>query len=390
MIGGEGFRARQVEWLENPRSNIAGGEDGFGGYHFVPNQLLVAQEQQEQLAESLEKLGVAAERFDDQRELGLVLVTLPPSQEGVQDVPGVLATLSDPTFRLATPEPLRVTPHHVLRGEPDYQGGTASLAEPAPAQEMTLGGAGGGPRVAVVDTGYTRDVHTEQDKQVDSSGTNPPLDAQPADGEIDFEAGHGTFVTGIVLRQAPTATVEVVEVLGPAGFCTELDVANAILSLRDVDVINLSLGAYTRGNEPPAAIEAALARLSPRTAVVAAAGNAGRTRQMWPAAFKRVVAVGALDDDGNRASFSNYGSWVDTYVPGVGVVSTFPRWPDDGSVFDGWAIWSGTSFAAPKVAGHVAAATAIGPYESPREAAIALVTDVSLPRIGGFGTVLEI
>ncbi|NUR57150.1 MAG: S8 family serine peptidase, partial [Catenulispora sp.] len=64
------------------------------------------------------------------------------------------------------------------------------------------------------------------------------------------------------------------------------------------------------------------------------------------------VAVAALADPGGqnaaeRASFSNYGWWVDAAAPGQNVVSTF--------LDDGYAAWSGTSFAAPYVCGRIAA-----------------------------------
>jgi subtilisin family serine protease len=71
-----------------------------------------------------------------------------------------------------------------------------------------------------------------------------------------------------------------------------------------------------------------------------------------------VIGVGALDRAG-PAWFTNFGSWVDACAPAVNVVSTFfdpiteqfPGRPD--RRFDGWARWSGTSFAAPKVAGAI-------------------------------------
>jgi subtilisin family serine protease len=97
-------------------------------------------------------------------------------------------------------------------------------------------------------------------------------------------------------------------------------------------------------------------------AVVAAAGNNASPEPFWPAAFKRVVAVGALDatsDEPVRASFSNYGHWVDVYAPGERVHSMYL----DGTYLEadkhlahlkGWAQWSGTSFAAPHVAAEIA------------------------------------
>ena len=106
-----------------------------------------------------------------------------------------------------------------------------------------------------------------------------------------------------------------------------------------------------------------------RNAVVAAAGNAGLSRPFWPAAFKQVLAVGAVEERSgkwSRASFSNYGWWVDAAARGVNLASTFTREktkcaqgttpaPTDPTIaFDGWAAWDGTSFASPITAAVVA------------------------------------
>ena len=72
-----------------------------------------------------------------------------------------------------------------------------------------------------------------------------------------------------------------------------------------------------------------------------------------------MVGVGGLAANG-RAWFSNFGSWVDACAPAVDVVSTFfndfSEQLDGESLrhYDGWARWSGTSFAAPKVAALIA------------------------------------
>jgi subtilisin family serine protease len=106
--------------------------------------------------------------------------------------------------------------------------------------------------------------------------------------------------------------------------------------------------------------------------VVAAAGNDGGTEKTYPAAFKDVIAVGAYQaPGGGRACFSNHGSWVDACAMGRRVLSTFfenldatPEQipptcladpPPGQQQFRGSATWSGTSFAAPCVAGAIAA-----------------------------------
>ena len=197
-----------------------------------------------------------------------------------------------------------------------------------------------------------------------------PVD-EDGDDELDTQAGHGTFVAGIVLQHAPGATVRVARVLDRNGEADVQTVANAIVRLgkAGVDIINLSLGGYTRKNNEPKALRDALAALDPEVVVVAAAGNhdpkkhkgVTPTRKFYPAAFSTVVGVAALSPlrrnrDPKLAPFSNFGEWVDVSAVGVGQVSTFLRFKDKrGPEFDGFATWNGTSFAAPAVAGAIAA-----------------------------------
>ena len=208
--------------------------------------------------------------------------------------------------------------------------------------------------------------------------------------------GHGTFVSGLILREAPTARIDMRGALDKApqhddflGSDDDEAVAAAVRALSldpDVQVINLSFGGGVFAEEPKG-LGRVLAGLDDRIAVVAAAGNdAKKNTPVWPAAFDGVISVGALDErrarppDGAppRAPFSNYGSWVDAYAGGVQLLGPFvyfdeanedekadedekvdedndylygPRPPQR---FRGWARWSGTSFAAAVVSGRIA------------------------------------
>lgn len=79
--------------------------------------------------------------------------------------------------------------------------------------------------------------------------------------------------------------------------------------------------------------------------VIFAAGN-DAIQMGAPAEYENVIAVGAIASDGKRASYSNYGSWVDICAPGSGILSTFP-----GNQYESI---SGTSMACPHVSGVAA------------------------------------
>jgi Subtilase family len=177
--------------------------------------------------------------------------------------------------------------------------------------------------------------------------------------DADYALGHATFVAGLILKQAPGATLEVRRVLNANAHADSWNVAKDLVLFADsgLDVLNLSFGCFTDDNKPPLVLSTAIDKLDPRVVAVAAAGNHGATedwnRPVWPAAFERVVAVGATDDAGERQPWSPDPAqpWVDVMAPGKDVVSTYLRIEP----FDGFATWSGTSFATAFVSGKLAA-----------------------------------
>jgi hypothetical protein len=257
-------------------------------------------------------------------------------------------------------EGVRCGPNHILAGEPRYKGGPGTIVEPTELGFSTPeGDHGSGVTIAVLDTGYTAEVAQWLDPQVDMGGEgNEALDTHTADNSLDVEAGHGTFIAGVIGLLAPCAKIVSRQVLASDGYGDEATIAAAITEActLDADIINLSLGAYTHGNLPPVGLANALRQVPRTSVVVAAAGNAGRDVPFWPAALKQVWSVAAVDDDGLRASWSNYGHWVDCAARGVGITSCFPFWSGGGPgpFTNGRALWSGTSFAAPRLAGLIA------------------------------------
>jgi membrane-anchored mycosin MYCP len=207
-----------------------------------------------------------------------------------------------------------------------------------------------------------------------------------AQGNETHEAweGHATFVAGLIARQAPAATIIVKSVLLRDGRATVWETARAIVDLdaEHLDVLNLSLGCRTTDGLPPLVLRRAIDRVRRRCVVVASAGNHGQTdyccRPTWPAALPGVIAVGALagpPPSQELADFSPKLPWVDVLAQGFAVESTYLHGDvtvlDDAGAevpkhFDGFARWSGTSFAAATVTGAIAAGTVPGKISARR------------------------
>ena len=158
----------------------------------------------------------------------------------------------------------RVGPNHVLAGEPIYQGGPAGTAVASRTGVEFKAGAGDRTRVAVLDTGFSKGIHKWLDARCGATPADAEeLNVQPADGWLDDEAGHGTFIAGVVLQRAPSARVDIAKVLDSEGYGDELGVARAIVRSAKADVVNLSLGGYSHGDAPPLSLVQALRHVSP-------------------------------------------------------------------------------------------------------------------------------
>ncbi len=266
-------------------------------------------------------------------------------------------------------------------------------------------------RVVVVDTGYIP-LNPDLDSRVtsvpgemwDVSSTPPHWVPDPPDGIGNVDSagnllelvGHGTFIAGQIAHAAPDVGITAVgqlddpAAIDPSGsvtayplFASEFSVAHSMLLYGTGDVILCGFAFPTVGNRPPLAIKAAVEALTaarPGIAIVAPAGNSESATPQWPAAFDDVIGVAATDRRQRaRASFSNWGPWVDCCARGEYVHSTYIQYsgPMEGepdAVFDGWARWQGTSFAAPKVAAAIAKACAADPDVEPKDAYHNLIT----------------
>jgi len=228
----------------------------------------------------------------------------------------------------------------------------------------------------------------------------------PLEGVLDPYSGHGTFIAGLVHQECPDADILSIRVMPSEGAVPEhvlLDALNLLVCRQHdaiandrpeelIDIVSLSLGYYHEQLGAQAldpllyAPIRALGEMG--VIVVTSAGNDATSRPMFPAAFTPypggyvqhaeagcvpVISVGARNPDGSIALFSNDGDWVTIAVPGAALVSTFPKFNASGqaayglegpsgwrstidpdSFRSGFGIWSGTSFAAPVLAGRLA------------------------------------
>ena len=258
-------------------------------------------------------------------------------------------------------------------------------------------------RVAVLDSGWPLDA-----KRIwpapGTVGVSDGPDGPDQDGDqfLDPVAGHGVFIAGLITSVAPGCAIQVHQVVTTYGDGDEWTIAEKIIELAsraDDDrphILNMSFSGYTL-DIPGCLLNAIQGAIRAGMVVVASAGNDGICREAYPAAFSGVVSVGALGPSA-PAAFSNWGSWVRACAPGVDLVSNFfanvdDEKTDEGGInpseFEGWATWSGTSFAAPVVAGALARAMQFAGL-SPQQAVEVVIDHPGLHRIPCFGTVVNV
>lgn len=152
-----------------------------------------------------------------------------------------------------------------------------------------------------------------------------------------------------------------------AGFKLAQDVSDRVArgflyALREgAEVINMSLG-WPQVADSKLLRELVAEAVKRGVIVVAAAGNDSTRALLRPCSYEGVICVGALTPDGGMAHFSNYGSGVDLAAPGLNMLSTYPedKRPARFRSFLGYEFLSGTSQAAPVVAGIAAEMLAAG------------------------------
>jgi thermitase len=213
---------------------------------------------------------------------------------------------------------------------------------------------GAGITVAVLDGGVDAS-YPELTEVVQSGWDYVSNDGDPFDEGGGQISGHGTFVAGVVHLAAPDAQIIPYRVIDNAGYGDGFTLALAIERAVDdgCNVINISLVLMEEHLAVRDAIDYAEAQ---GVVVVAAAGNESNTNDLYPAVYENVISVAAIDSTMVLADFASYGASVDICAPGTMVYSTYK----DGL----YAWWSGSSFAAPFVAGQVAMLREVSPSSS--------------------------
>lgn len=198
--------------------------------------------------------------------------------------------------------------------------------------------------IAVVDTGVDTNHSDLKNKLVSGyNAINPEL---PPNDDV----GHGTHVAGVIGASTNNQEgiagmtwnnpIMPVKVLDNSGAGSSYSVAEGIIWAADhgAKVINLSLGNYAQGAFLHDAIRYAYDK---DVVIVAATGNDNTNQPGYPAAYPEVFSVSATDQNEAKASYSNYGDYVDVVAPGTSIASTYPN--------NQYAALSGTSMACPHV-----------------------------------------
>jgi hypothetical protein len=240
---------------------------------------------------------------------------------------------------------------------------------------------GAGVTVYIVDTGILAE-HREIAGRVSAGFSAFSGDSTSSDCN-----GHGTHVAGIVggssYGVATSATLVPVRVLncnGEGSLSTVLAGLDWVLQdhaqTPGPAVVNMSLGGGASSS-----LDAQVDKLlgAGMTAVVAAGNSNSDACTASPARVPGVLTVGATTATDERASFSNYGACVDLFAPGENIVSSWHSGPTSASVT------SGTSAAAPFVAGVAALALQKYPDATPASIAQTLVSQATLDTITSAG-----
>jgi type VII secretion-associated serine protease mycosin len=238
---------------------------------------------------------------------------------------------------------------------------------------------GGSNVIAVLDTGV-------QFSHPDLAGRLlPGYDFANDDSNASDDNGHGTWVSGIIVANANdgygmagiswTDKVLPVKIMSREGTGSTADLAAGIIYAADhgADVINMSVGGFPYSASLQNAVNYAWNK---GVVLVGAAGNNRREELFYPASYDNVVSVSATQVNDEFSNWSSWGARVDVSAPGSSVLVT-NCYVCTYAGHDTWGTHtyiSGTSFAAPNVAGVVALIRARYPTYTPQQVVDRLIS----------------
>ncbi|MBI1935061.1 S8 family serine peptidase [Candidatus Woesearchaeota archaeon] len=199
---------------------------------------------------------------------------------------------------------------------------------------------GNGVKIAIIDSGIS------QHDDLNIAGGVSFISENYSDNN-----GHGTAVAGIIssllnnkgiIGVSPDAEIYAIKIFENS----EGNLYNAIEAVgwaidNKMDIISMSWGlsSYSKILE-----EVLFKAYENNILLIASSGNDGENKILYPAHYPQVIAVGAVDNNNSRASFSNYGNELELVAPGVNIYTT----NQNNNYF---LNVSGTSFATPHIVG---------------------------------------
>ena len=308
---------------------------------------------------------------------GTVAVATPQAAAALAKAPGVAGIEPD------QPVKLQATQNNAPWGPDRSDQRTLPLSS-----TYTPASGGSGVAVYVIDTGI---LSTHQDfggrvqAGFDAVGVGSNGGINDGKGSVDCN-GHGTHVAGIAAGttygMAKSATLVPVRALACDGTGWDSDIIAALDWIVQQHqpgqpaVANLSIG-----GSPDSVLDAAVqGAIDDGITVTVAAGNAGTDACAGsPARVPAALTVAASDITDRQASFSNYGTCVDLYAPGVQITSD---WYTSNAAT---AVLNGTSMAAPHVAGAAAMILTQHPDWTPAQVANSLTSSATTGMVSNPG-----
>lgn len=211
-------------------------------------------------------------------------------------------------------------------------------------------------KVCIIDTGYDA---RHEDLPSGANITGETLDTTGGSRSLGnwFEDsyGHGTHVMGTITSLGnnigyegilPNGSVNIhhVKIIDHPGYWrvygSDLIAAVDACKTAGATVVNMSIAGWNSSELEESAMQSAY---DSGLLLVAASGNMGDSQYAYPASYKSVVSVGAIDENKEAWMFTQHNSQIELVAPGVQVDSTLPN--------NRYGKWDGTSTAAPHVSG---------------------------------------